>query len=231
MTRRIALRRVVTLLIVTGAATLVVASGGFSANDADRNATVTVVDDSEALLGVQVHGVEVTPADGVDRVETNTDIATSESGTSAVVVFVYEGVPIATVTNRFPAELSVTSEVTTADRYPAIELAGTADTLDIGQQRNVTVDVKCPVVLSRTGDGNVTAAIRAPSETTATVALGVESPEPDTTGELSRETTVECSPGGDGIDTAALPVDPPGLQHPAADASENVTGTTENRAI
>lgn len=229
MTRQIALRRVVTLLMVSLAVTLVVASGGFSANDADRNATVTVVDDSEALLGVQVHDVEVTPADGVDRVETNTGIAPSESERSAVVVFVYEDVPIATVTNRFPTELSVTSEVTTAGRYPAIERVGTTGTLDIGQQRNVTVDVRCPVVVSRTGDGNVTAAVRAPSETTATVTLGAESPEPDTTGELSRETTVECSLGGDGIDTAALPVDPSGLEYSADDADENVTdGTTEN---
>jgi hypothetical protein len=220
MIRRIALRRVVILLVVTAAATLVVASGGFSANDLDRNATVMVVDDSEALLGVEVHDVEVTPDDGVDRVETNTDIAPSQSDSSAVVVFVYEDVPIATVTNRSPTELSVTSEVTTANRYPVIELAGTAGSLDIGQRRNVTVDVKCPVVLSRARDGNVTAAIGAPSETTATVTLAVESPEPDTTGELSRETTVECSPGGDGIDTAALPVDPPGLEHPADDAGE-----------
>jgi|GEM_PF-3947776 len=205
-------RTLVGLLVVWLGVSLTVASGGFSAAEVDRNATVDVADDPDALVGVETHDIERTKHTYPDGIETGGEVGTDTPEAGVAVLFVYEDVPIGTVTNRFPAPMTVNVTVETEDEYPIVEGHRTPTELGVGESGDVTVDVKCPVVLTAVGNGTLGVSALDTRETTAELDIGADSPATRTTARLTREATVECSFPGARIRAGILPDDTaPGL--------------------
>lgn len=200
-------RTLVGLLVVALGVSLTVASGGFSAAEVDRNATVDVVDDPDALVGVETHDIEMEKQNHPDSIETGIGVSIDGPESGTAVVFVYEDVPIATVTNRAPASLSTNATVETKGEYPHVVLRGTPSDLAVGESGNVTVDVKCPVVLTNVGDGRVEASALDAKETKTTLDIGADAPVARTTARMTRVVTVECSFPGTTVRFGLLPDD------------------------
>ncbi|WP_178916369.1 hypothetical protein [Natronomonas gomsonensis] len=227
-------RTLVGLLVVALGASLIVASGGFSAAEVDRNATVDVVDDPDALVGVETHDIEMEKQDHPDSIETDIGVSIDRAEAGTAVVFVYEDVPIVTVTNRAPASLSTNATVETEGDYPSVERHGTPSDLAVGESGNVTVDVKCPVVLTNVGDGRVEVSALDVRETKTALDIGADSPVARTTARMTRVATVECSFPGTTVQFDLLPdsaLDRPGVEYrpgSVENASQNPTPVLED---
>jgi hypothetical protein len=198
-------RTLVGLLVVWLGVSLTVASGGFSAAEVDRNATVDVADDPDALVGVETHDIEKEKHDHPDGIETNIGFSIDGPKTGTAVLFVYQDVPIATVTNRAPASLSTNATVETESEYPRVVLRRTPSDLAIGESGHLTADVKCPVVLTNVGDGRVEVSTLDARETKTTLDIGADSPVARTTARMTRVVTVECSFPGTTVRFDLLP--------------------------
>jgi hypothetical protein len=198
-------RRLWGLLVVVAAISIVTASGAFSAAEVDRNATTAVVNDSKAFLGIQTDDIEQTKLDKPDAIEIGAKAEYSNRQPQAIahVLFVYEDVRIATVENRFtgdidPLDIAIESD----DSWPVVEDATAPNSLPIAESEPITVDVKCPVVITdvdiqllNTGGiaNTVEASVFSETETTTNVDVQGDVPLENVEAKLSRKTNVRCS--------------------------------------
>ena len=207
----------VALVVVTSAVT---ASGAFSAAEADRNVTATVVDDPEAFLNVDTHDIEKTKTDKPDAIRVDEELSTfeTEPNVLAAVLFVYEDIRIATIKNRFPTVIDpLNVSIETAEATPTVEQRDAPSALPPAEHGNVAVDVGCPIAVVGVDigmlddallsevldsddvdtadlDGHLTVDVEvlAPAETTATVDTLAKSAD-DSAAELSRAADVRCA--------------------------------------
>lgn len=184
----------VALLAVTASGAI--ASGGFTAADADRTATVAVVEDTDAYLGIQTHDIERNRAHTPDTVHLDADLASSETDAEADLWLVYRDVPIVTLTNRHTHAYDVLDlGPTPGNEPPAIEPRSTPDGLPTGESGHVTVDVRCPVVVrsARRGpNGDLDVVVAGTHETDVTTDAVAESTEAGIRVDVERTSTVRC---------------------------------------
>lgn len=131
--------RVAVVVALAVGASLAIGASGFSTTQADREVTVAVVGDEDAYLGLVY--TDYTVEDPPDDIQAD--------GSSARVEQVYENRTLATGTNQFAVDIAVEAFDVTVDSDDGVEVA-VNNSLDgaelaVGEERNATVDVECPL--------------------------------------------------------------------------------------
>ncbi|MFC5969820.1 hypothetical protein ACFPYI_00605 [Halomarina salina] len=142
------------VLLVLAAVCLVAGSGAFSSVSADRGVSVSVVDDSEAYLAVDIpEQVTVTGGEKVDGTGTTVENQGQSNATNATNAnesgLRRSEVTLLTVRNNFDAgvDVSVDFQGDRRGTFPELSGAHWSFSLDPGDSEPVTVDATCP------GDG------------------------------------------------------------------------------
>lgn len=178
--------RIALASLVVAAMTVVVATGGFTATEADRTVSVTVVEDDDAYVGLVYENVSV------DATDTR---ASSSEGT-----FTMTDENASMVTNQFPNEFEVTVDV--EDEVdgdpPDVEYAlddgassggvtgeGDHATVPPGERAIFDAEVECEA-----GDSGH------PKSGTVEVVYDVESDDSSVSATVTREVDVECGNPG-----------------------------------
>lgn len=142
--------RVRHVLLVLSATCLVVGSGAFTAASVERGVSVSVADDEDAYLGLDVPE-EVTVAGGewVTGSGASTPAAAGErqsngAGNSEQAGLRRQTVALFEVTNRFSASVDVDVSIESRPGVPNVESVSPAEDVDPGATASVTAVVTCP---------------------------------------------------------------------------------------
>lgn len=164
------------LLLAALALSVVTSAGAFTAVDADRRASVTVVDDENAYLGLVENRTIATAGGEVDAPESQEVNTFAQDGAVGTIF---------DVTNQFSTTLTrvdASAEAASDDVELTVEADHTPSSLGVGERGTVRARIEC------SGAGPVTTTV----DVTVTVTGASVAAE-----RVDKEVTVTCVPPGE----------------------------------